>query len=181
MQVEQVGGPIQVGADQKRRYSARVRRPDLHLRRRRELPVQRLACAAQRRHVEPGVGGRRPQPRHPPAQLAAHGPRAGDGLVYVGEHAASAIEQRLAGECQLDVMGGTAEQVGPDQPLQHPDLPAQRGRGQVEAGGGSGEVQLLGDSDERTQVSQLDRLRAAGSGSTVRSSSIARSSPTSRS
>jgi hypothetical protein len=57
-------------------------------------------------------------------------------------------------------MGRPAQQVAPDEPLERPDLPAQRRLRQVEPGGGPAEVELLGDGHEGPQVPQLDRVRS---------------------
>ena len=77
----------------------------------------------------------------------------------IGEQPPRAVEQRVAGQRQLDPMRGAAQQVAADEPFQAADLPAQRGLGHEQPGRGAPEVELLGDRHERPQVPQLDRVR----------------------
>lgn len=113
-----------------------------------------------------GRGGelthRRPRAGDPFHQLVADRASRRDGLVQVQQEITGAPEQRLTRQRQLDTAGGAAQQLAADQPFQASDLPAQRRLGQIQAGSGTPEVQLFGDSDERPQMPQLDRVRRPG-------------------
>src|SRR5206468_451882 len=52
--------------------------------------------------------------------------------------------------------GAAPQELTPYEPLEQADLAAQRGLGQVEPLGRPAEVQLLGDSDEGSQMTHLD-------------------------
>jgi hypothetical protein len=134
------------------------RHPGGHL----ELPVQLLAGIAQRLQVGArggeGVQGF-PGRGQPALEVAADGTGGEDRVVQIGDQAPRAVEQRVAGQRQLDPMRGAAQQVAADEPFQAADLPAQGGLGHEQPGRGAPEVELLGDRNERTQVPQLDRVR----------------------
>jgi hypothetical protein len=151
--------------DRERRDAARVDRPDLDAVGDRGLREERLVRGPHLLDV--GVGGRdlehrRPHRRHPVGQLSADGLRRGDRLVEVGEQAPRAVEQRAAGDRQLDAMRRAPQQLAAQQALERADLAAERRLGEVQAGGGAVEVQLLGDGDERTEVPDLDALGRLG-------------------
>ena len=77
---------------------------------------------------------------------------------------AGPVEQRLAGQRQLDLVRGAPEELDADELLERADLPAQRRLRQVQLLGGAPEVELLGDGDERAQVPELDGVRRAREG-----------------
>ena len=152
-------------ADHERRDAARVDRPDLDALGDRGLREERLVGRAHLLDVRTGgrdLEHRRPHGRHPVGQLAADGLRRGDRLVEVGEQLPRAVEQRAAGDGQLDAVRRAPQQLAPEQPLERADLAAERGLGEVQARGGPIEVELLGDGDERPQVPDLDALRRLG-------------------
>jgi len=114
--------------------------------------------------VEIGHVGRRARPRlpqhgHPAGQLAADRTGHRDRVVQVGEQRADPGQQGLAGQRQLDALGGPAEQVTPDEALEATDLAAEGWLGDEQPLGGPAEAEILGDRDERAQVAQLDRVR----------------------
>jgi len=80
---------------------------------------------------------------------------------------ADPIEERDAGDGQLDAMRRAPQQRAAEQPLKRADLTAERRLGNVEALGRPPEVELLGDGDEGTQVAQLDRFRRLREGDHV--------------
>jgi hypothetical protein len=65
-------------------------------------------------------------------------------------------EERVARKGQLHLVRRSPQQVAADEALQAAYLAAQGRLGQVEAGRGAAEVELLGHRDERSQVAQLD-------------------------
>jgi hypothetical protein len=102
------------------------------------------------------VGERLPHAHAATHELAADRLGHGDRLVDAAQDAASPVQQRLAGQRQLDLVGGAPEQLDADELLERADLPAQCRLRQVELLGGAPEVELLGDGDERAQVPELD-------------------------
>ena len=127
--------------------------------RRRELRVQGLVGVAHRVDVGAGlgqVGERLPHAHAAADELAADRLRHRDGLVDAAQDAARAVEQRLAGQRQLDAVRGAPEELDADELLERPDLAAQRRLREVQLLGGAAEVELLGDGHERAQVPELD-------------------------
>jgi hypothetical protein len=114
--------------------------------------------------VQIGIAGRRARPRlpqqgHPAGHLAAHRPGDRDRVIQVGEQGPRPRQQGLAGQRQLDALGGPAEQVAPDEAFQAADLAAERGLRDEQPLGRPAEAEIVGDRDERAQVAQLDRVR----------------------
>ena len=90
------------------------------------------------------------------AALAASGLDRGlQRLIDALEQTGDPLQQCPAGRGQLDLARGADEQLRPDERLELPDLGAERLLGEVQALRGAGEVELLGDGGERTQVTQL--------------------------
>jgi hypothetical protein len=110
------------------------------------------------------LGHALPHPRSAALELVSDRLRDRHRLVHVAEHLAGAVEQRLAGERQLDPVRRAPEQLAADELLERPDLPAQGGQGEVELLGRAAEVELRGDRDERAQVAQLDRVGGSREG-----------------
>ena len=167
VEVEERRERIGVRGQLERRHAAGVDRGDRHLRRRCELGVELLVGVALR--LQPAVRDRdreqrRPQLRQPPGELAPDREGHGDRLVDVGQEPPGPVEQRLARDRQLDAVGGAAQEIAAQQLLEPADLPAEGGLGEVQAVGRAPEVELLGDGDERPQVTQLDRVGRLGEG-----------------
>jgi len=95
----------------------------------------------------------------PGQQLTADGTGRGYRLIQAPEQFPGPVKQRLAGQRELYPVGRAAQQLAADQPFEAADLSAQRGLGQVEAGCGAAEVELVGHGDERAQLLQFDRVR----------------------
>jgi hypothetical protein len=70
-------------------------------------------------------------------------------LLRFGEEAFTGI-----GEANR-ALGLAGKQLGPEHGLERPDLMAESRRRDIEAGGGPGEVQLLGDRGEVSEVAQF--------------------------
>ena len=68
----------------------------------------------------------------------------------------SRCKQRLPGLGELDLSTVALQQLGVQRRLQSLDLLAECRLGEVEAAGGTGEVEFLGDGDEVAQVPQVD-------------------------
>ena len=68
---------------------------------------------------------------------------------------------------QRHLPGGPYEELGAQLPLQPPDVAAQRLLGDVEPGGGAGEVQLLGDGDEGAQEAGVEVVIGADIAATL--------------
>ena len=131
----------------------------------RRLCQERLVCGPQLLDVGVGRGDlqhRRPQRRHPVRELAADGLRGGDRLVEVTEQPPSPVQQRAAGDGQLDPVGRAAQQLAAEQTLQGADLAAQRRLGHVQPRRRAAEVELLGHGDERAQMPDLDAVGGLG-------------------
>ncbi len=75
----------------------------------------------------------------------------GEDLVVQGEQSADPGQQPLPGRGEADAAGGTGEQRLAEQPLQGPDVPAERLLGDVQPFGGPAEVQGLGGRDEAAE------------------------------
>src|SRR6185312_2860820 len=71
------------------------------------------------------------------------------------EHAPGLLEHRGSGIGQGDLARGPVQQVDAELLLELANLLADRGLGDVEALGGTAEMQLLGDGDEIPQVPKL--------------------------
>ncbi len=82
-------------------------------------------------------------------------PRGGHGDVELGQHRPGVAQERLAGRGQLDAAAGAGQQADAELLLQAGDLLAERGLGDVQAGGGAAEVKLLGDGDEVAQLAKF--------------------------
>ena len=167
VQVEEAGPRLVGRRDEQRADAARADGTDGDLRRRGELRVQRLVGVAHRVDVGAGlgqVGERLPHAHAAAHELAADRLRHGDRLVDPAQDAPGPVEQRLAGQRQLDLVRGAPEQLDADELLERADLPAQRRLRQVQLLGGAPEVELLGDGDERAQVPELDGVRRAREG-----------------
>ena len=135
-----------------------------------ELGVELLVRIAHRLQVRVGrrlVGDRLPEACDPSDQLASYRLRGRDGLVDVAQELARPVEERLAGERQLDLVGRAPQQLGAHQLLEGADLTAERGLRDVQPVGRAAEVELLGDRDERAQMSQLDCVRGLRKGDHV--------------
>src|SRR6185436_6967410 len=123
----------------------------------RDLDVRMLLGVARPDAVE-----RAPQPpRHPDADDA--GAAAPDALrrlhELVGHRAEPSrfFEQERAAIGQLDALWPADEQLRADFALELLDLPAERGLRDMQAPGGVGETQLLGDDDKGADVPQVHR------------------------
>ena len=91
---------------------------------------------------------RRPGLHDAGVQLAAHRLGGGHRLVKSGQNGPGAIEQGFPRQGQLDMAGAAPQEFAPHEPLEHADLAAQRGLGQVETLARPAEVQLLGGGGE---------------------------------
>ena len=92
---------------------------------------------------------------HPAALEAGElGEFAPDGFG-VGEHAARERQQRLARDRQGAAAAGAVEQLGAEVLLERGDLAAQRGLGEVQLLGGTGEVAEPGHLDEAAQLLEV--------------------------
>ena len=134
---------------------------DRDLGRGRELGVELLVGVASGLEAALPVRDRkqgRPELGQAPGELAADGQGRGDGLVDVLQQPPGPVEQRLARDRQLDAVRGAAQEIAAQQQLEPADLTAERGLGEVEAVRRAPEVELLGDGDERSEVTQLDRV-----------------------
>ena len=100
----------------------------------------------------------RPSSSPPTASAAA------TASIDVAEQLARAVEQSLAGERELDAVGGAPQQLAADQLLETSNLPAEGRLRDVEPLGRAAEVELLGHGHERPQVAQLDAVRGLGEG-----------------
>ena len=153
---------LRPGREQQRRNATGDHRPHRHPGGQLELPVQLLARVAQRLQVGARGGEvvqRFPRRGQPALQVAADRAGGEDRVVHIGEQPPRPVEQRVAGQRQLDPVRGAAQQVAADEPFQAADLPAQRGLRHEQPGRGPAEVQLLGNRHERPQMPQLDRVR----------------------
>lgn len=111
---------------------------------------------------QPGDARRHPclEPRtaaEPDDPSAAAGELGGDGAGAVGdvEHGASLDEHPFAVGGEPDVPRGPVEQLDPELALQPAHLLADRGLHDVQALGGTAEVELLRDGDEVPELPQL--------------------------
>lgn len=129
--------------------------PGQDLRRRARQPAQ-----IARHELDPGrlAAGQPEQPVARPHrgadvdQQRARLDRPGRAEVVVGgDHPAGVRQQPFAVGREGDLPGGPYEQFRTEFALQPPDVAAECLLGDVEPGGGAGEVQLLGDGDEGAQ------------------------------
>ena len=65
-------------------------------------------------------------------------------------------EQSFTVRCQGDVAGASSEQLGADLRLQASDVSTQGLLGDVQAGGGAGEVKLFGNRDEGANKPEVE-------------------------
>lgn len=79
------------------------------------------------------------------------GPEGAGQLLVGAQHAPGQGQQAVPVGGELDGTGGADEQRGRQCLFEAPDVPAQRLLGDVQAGGGPGEVQFLGNGDEPAQ------------------------------
>ena len=107
-----------------------------------------------------GGGGAEP---HPAALEAGEFGEFAPHRFGVGEHAARERQQRLARDRQRAAAAGAVEQLGAEILLERGDLAAQRGLGEVQLLGGTGEVAEAGHLDEAAQLLEVhvDSLRAS--------------------
>ena len=110
-------------------------------------------------HVGDQAGGgpdREPAPGH-----ARQGAGLGPGGLGVGQHALDEGQQRGAvGRGRDQALPGAAvEEQHPQLALEQADLAAERRLGQVQAGGGPGEVLLLGHGEHVGQLVQFHARR----------------------
>jgi hypothetical protein len=82
-----------------------------------------------------------------------------EGQVVEGEEGSGVHQEPLAVRGERDLAGGAGEQPPAELPLEPGDVAAEGLLGQVEPGGGAGEVQLLGNGDEMTQQTQVQLTR----------------------
>lgn len=78
-------------------------------------------------------------------------PERGEQIVLRRERPPGVRHQPLPVRRQRHLPGGPDEQLGAQLPLQPPYVPAERLLGDVEPGGGAGEVEFLGDREEGAQ------------------------------
>jgi hypothetical protein len=109
----------------------------------------------ERPHDRGGVlrGGAPGEPHSQRRHFPAHRT---DRLGEDGDHPVRVWQEAAAGRGELDRSSVAEDERGPHQSLQPGDRPAESGLGELESLRGAGEVALLGDRDERPQVSQLD-------------------------
>ena len=123
-----------------------------------QLDLDLGAAAAEALH-DPGDDReqRRADEAHPqPAGLSGvDAPGGGHRDVELGQHRPGVAQERLAGGGQLDPAAGAVQQPAAELLLEPADLLAQRRLGDVQAGRGAAEVQLLGDGDEVTQLAKF--------------------------
>ncbi|MCY1182798.1 hypothetical protein D9M73_233760 [compost metagenome] len=86
-------------------------------------------------------------------------PRQQHGLVDLLADRPRLVEEQPPGRGQGDAAVGAVEQARADFLFQRLDLLAQRRLGNAQLSGGAAEMQLLGDGDEVTQVTQLHMIR----------------------
>src|SRR5690242_5798965 len=78
-----------------------------------------------------------------------------------GEQRPGVLEQRLPCSGELNTVGVTLHEGGSDALFELVDLAAERLLGEVQPRGGAGEVELLGEGQERAKVPHLDVHRVA--------------------
>jgi len=158
---------VGIAGDHQRRDAVGVGRRHRHLGRGREVGEHLLVGDALLLHVGVACDGlheRLPQPCDALDVLATDGLHGRDRRVDLAQDRAHAVQQRLAGERELDAVGRAPQQGASEHLLERADLPAQRRLGDVQPLGGPAEVELLGHRDERAQVAKLDRLGRLGEG-----------------
>ena len=82
-------------------------------------------------------------------------PRGGDRAVELAEQLTGVAQERLAGRGQLDPSARAGQQRAAELLLELAYLLAQRRLGDVQAGGGAAEMQLLCDRDEIAQLAKF--------------------------
>jgi len=100
----------------------------------------------------------------------------GHGAIQVGQQAASAVQQFRAGFGELDGAPGPPEQLDLKHAFHPRDGLRQAGLGDVQAGRGAPEMQLLGDYGEVPQIAEL-HLRVPGTCLAAGQAKDARSRP----
>jgi len=112
----------------------------------------RLVPAAQQRD---GVVAER-RPRVPQPQRPAADATRVQGGVHGGESGGGFVAEGAALGRQLQVVGGAVDEAGAQVVLELAQGAGERGLAHVQAGGGAGDVALLGDDEEGAQMPQLD-------------------------
>ncbi len=84
------------------------------------------------------------------------GPEGGGQVVVGGQHPARVREQPGAVLGEGDPARRTVEEVGAHLPFQPPDVAAQCLLGDVQPGGGAGEVQFVGDGGEGAEQARVE-------------------------
>ena len=82
-----------------------------------------------------------------------------EGLVVEGEQLTGPHQQALAVGSEGNPAGGAGEQGHAELPLQPGNVAAEGLLGHVQSGGGTGEVQFLGDRHELAQEAQVQLAR----------------------
>jgi hypothetical protein len=123
-----------------------------------ELEARRLSSDLQEDVGHQGRPDRRrdPDPQGPAGACRQGGHRLGGGFGHA-EDRSRFLDHHGAGLGQLDPSGRPHEEGRGQLELEPPDLLAERRRLDVEAGGGAGEVELLGDGEERLQVTKFQK------------------------
>lgn len=100
-----------------------------------------------------GRGGEEAEGESPdPALVLAD---AGEDGVHLPEGLGSAFEQGAAAGGEFDLTGGANEEHGAQLLLELTNLGAQGLLGEVQTGGGAGEVELFGEDEKRAEVAEF--------------------------
>jgi hypothetical protein len=159
-EMAETGGVVQRGAHERDVGLASLERGDvLRGRAATDVDLRRGVLLAEGAQDERGdVEVARDAERDPePAGDALRGvARGGEALGGAGHGAAGGLPQREAGRRERDAARRALEERGAGDLLELVDLPGQRGLGDVQALGGPGEVELLGDGEEAGQQSEVE-------------------------
>lgn len=82
--------------------------------------------------------------------------------VAGGQHPARVRQEALSVRGEGHLPGGPQEELHAQLAFQAPDVPAERLLGDVQPGGGTGEVEFLGDGGEGAQEPGFDVVRTRG-------------------